>query len=72
MRQVRTLTAAVGVASFRRCYLDRAARSIGRPGHYPHELRHTAASHASAAGATVKSVQQMQGQRLGDAWPKER
>jgi integrase len=49
------------VANFRRGYFDRAAKAIGRPGLYPHELRHTAASLAIAAGATVKSVQRMLG-----------
>ncbi len=49
------------VSNFRRGYFDRAARGIGRPGLYPHELRHTAASLAIAAGATVKSVQRMLG-----------
>jgi integrase len=49
------------VANFRRGYFDRAAKSIGRAGFYPHELRHTAASLAIAAGATVKSVQRMLG-----------
>ena len=49
------------VANFRRGYFDRAAASIGHAGLYPHELRHTAASLAIAAGATVKSVQRMLG-----------
>jgi integrase len=49
------------VANFRRGYFDRAAASIGQSGLYPHELRHTAASLAIAAGATVKSVQRMLG-----------
>ena len=49
------------VANFRRGHFDRAAKGIGQPGFYPHELRHTAASLAIAAGATVKSVQRMLG-----------
>jgi integrase len=49
------------VGNFRRGYFDRAAKSIGQPGFYPHELRHTAASLAIASGATVKSVQRMLG-----------
>ena len=49
------------VANFRRGYFDRAATAIGKPGFYPHELRHTAASLAIASGATVKSVQRMLG-----------
>ncbi len=49
------------VANFRRGYFDRAAAAIGKPGFYPHELRHTAASLAIASGATVKSVQRMLG-----------
>ena len=49
------------VGNFRRGYFDKAARAIGQPGLYPHELRHTAASLAIAAGATVKSVQRMLG-----------
>jgi integrase len=46
---------------FRRGYFDRAAKAIGQPGSYPHELRHTAASLAIASGATVKSARQMLG-----------
>ena len=50
------------VANFRRGYFDRAAAvSIGVPGLVPHELRHTAASLAISAGATVESVQRMRG-----------
>ena len=49
------------MGNFRRGYFDKAARAIGQPGLYPHELRHTAASLAIAAGATVKSVQRMPG-----------
>src|SRR4051812_25001620 len=40
---------------------DLAAPDIGRPGLHPHELRHTAASLAIAAGADVKVVQPMLG-----------
>ncbi len=46
---------------FRRAAFDEAAASIGLPGLNPHELRHTAASLAIAAGADVKVVQQMLG-----------
>ncbi|NQX11373.1 site-specific integrase [Microbacteriaceae bacterium VKM Ac-2855] len=46
---------------FRRGWLDAAAASIGREGLTPHELRHTAASLAISAGASVKSVQRMLG-----------
>lgn len=45
----------------RRDCCDKAARFIGQPGRYPHELRHTAVSLAIAAGATVKSVHRMLG-----------
>jgi hypothetical protein len=40
---------------------DPAAEKAGLPGLTPHELRHTAASLAVAAGANVKAVQQMLG-----------
>ncbi|GAB3312791.1 site-specific integrase [Geodermatophilus aquaeductus] len=46
---------------FRRAAFDEAAASIGLAGLHPHELRHTAASLAIAAGADVKVVQQMLG-----------
>lgn len=46
---------------FRRAAFDEAAASIGLEGLSPHELRHTAASLAIAAGADVKVVQQMLG-----------
>jgi integrase len=46
---------------FRQAAFAAAAESIGRPGLYPHELRHTAASLAIASGADVKVVQQMLG-----------
>ncbi len=48
-------------AIFRRGHFDAAAAAIGIPGLHPHELRHTAASLAIAAGADVKVVQQMLG-----------
>lgn len=48
-------------AVFRRAAFDDAATRIGMPGLRPHELRHTAASLAIAAGADVKVVQQMLG-----------
>ncbi len=48
-------------AIFRRGGFDAAARAIGLPGLHPHELRHTAASLAIAAGADVKVVQHMLG-----------
>ena len=47
--------------NFRPRFFDRAARAAGLEGLTPHELRHTAASLAVAAGANVKSVQQMLG-----------
>src|SRR4051794_24130767 len=40
---------------------DRAAAAAGLRGLTPHELRHTAASLAVAAGANVKAVQRMLG-----------
>jgi len=49
------------VQNFRRTYFDRAAAQVGVPGLVPHELRHTAASLAIAAGASVKAVQAMLG-----------
>jgi integrase len=49
------------VGNFRRRYFDRAARDVGLEGLVPHELRHTAASLAIAAGASVKGVQAMLG-----------
>ncbi len=48
---------------FRRAAFDRAATAIGIPGLHPHELRHTAASLAIAAGADVKVVQKMLGHK---------
>ena len=47
--------------NFRRRVFDPAARRAGVPGLTPHELRHTAASLAVAAGANIKAVQQMLG-----------
>ena len=47
--------------NFRRRVFDRAAESVGLAGLTPHELRHTAASLAIAAGANVKAVQRMLG-----------
>jgi integrase len=49
------------VGNFRRGCFDAAAKSIGLDGLTPHELRHTAASLAIRAGATVKGVQGMLG-----------
>jgi integrase len=49
------------VGNFRRGWFDAAARAVGLEGLVPHELRHTAASLAIAAGATVKGVQAMLG-----------
>ena len=48
---------------FRRAAYDHAAEVIGMPGLHPHELRHTAASLAIAAGADVKVVQKMLGHK---------
>lgn len=48
---------------FRRAAFDRAAEAIGMPGLHPHELRHTAASLAIAAGADIKVVQKMLGHK---------
>jgi integrase len=71
--------AVLRVANFRRGYFDRAAKKIGVPGLVPHELRHTAASLAIAAGGSVKSVQRMLGHasatltldRYGHLFPDE-
>lgn len=49
------------VHRFRRGTFDRAAASLGLGGLVPHELRHTAASLAISAGASVKGVQSMLG-----------
>jgi integrase len=51
------------VNSFRRATFDAAARAAGLDGFVPHELRHTAASLAIAAGANIKVVQTMLGHR---------
>ena len=67
------------VGNFRRRCFDDAARSTGHAGFHPHELRHTAASLAISAGATVKSVQRMLGHasatltldRYGHLFPDE-
>ena len=48
------------VSTFRTAF-GAAATAIGVPGLHPHQLRHTAASLAIAAGADVKVVQQMLG-----------
>jgi integrase len=47
--------------NFRRDHFDPAATAAGLDGLTPHELRHTAASLAVAAGANVKAVQRMLG-----------
>lgn len=49
------------VQNFRRRYFDTAAAQVGLDGLVPHELRHTAASLAISAGASVKGVQAMLG-----------
>jgi integrase len=51
---------------FRRAAFDRAATAIGMPGLHPHELRHTAASLAIAAGADVKSRTEDARPQVGD------
>lgn len=51
------------VRNFRRAVFDRAVTELGFDGFHPHELRHTAASLAIAAGADVKLVQQMLGHK---------
>ncbi len=48
---------------FQRAALDEAAEALGLSGLHPHELRHTAASLAIAAGANVKVVQTMLGHK---------
>ncbi len=53
--------AVLRVRNFRRGYFDPAAVEVGLDGLVPHELRHTAASLAVAAGASVKGVQAMLG-----------
>ncbi|MDP9394864.1 MAG: tyrosine-type recombinase/integrase [Actinomycetota bacterium] len=53
--------AVLRLPNFRRRVFDPAARRAGLGGLVPHELRHTAASLAIAAGASVKGVQSMLG-----------
>ena len=55
--------AVMRTGTFRRGALIKAAKSIGIPGFHPHELRHSAASLAIAAGADIKVVQQMLGHK---------
>src|SRR5699024_8189233 len=50
-------------SNFRRDVVSPAAERVGLSGLVPHELRHTAASLAIAAGADVKVVQQMLGHK---------
>ncbi|RFZ40884.1 putative prophage phiRv2 integrase [Mycobacterium marinum] len=45
---------------YRRAF-DQAAKDVGVPGLVPHELRHTCASLAIAAGATILAVQRLLG-----------
>jgi integrase len=52
---------AVRLGNWRRDVFDRACRLAGVEGVSPHDLRHTAASLAIAAGASVKAVQRMLG-----------
>jgi integrase len=47
--------------NFRRRHWDKAVAAAGLDGLTPHDLRHTAASLAVAAGANVKAVQRMLG-----------
>ncbi|WP_074316156.1 tyrosine-type recombinase/integrase [Micromonospora cremea] len=47
--------------NFRARVFEPAAASVGLAGLTPHDLRHTAASLAVAAGANVKAVQRMLG-----------
>lgn len=54
---------ALRVRVFRHGGFDAAAQGVGVAGMHPHELRHTAASLAIAAGADVKVVQQMLGHK---------
>ncbi len=51
------------VRNFKRDVFNNAVREVGPAGFHPHELRHTAASLAIAAGADVKLVQQMLGHK---------
>lgn len=74
-----TTGAPLRVGSFRRAGFDRAAVAVGLEGLTPHELRHTAASLAIAAGASIKAVQGMLGHasatltldRYGHLYPDE-
>lgn len=67
------------VQNFRRRGFDRATASVGLDGLVPHELRHTAASLAIAAGASIKGVQAILGHasatltldRYGHLFPDE-
>ncbi|WP_166435903.1 tyrosine-type recombinase/integrase [Cellulomonas shaoxiangyii] len=52
---------AMRVGNARRDWFDGAATDAGVAGLTPHELRHTAASLAVAAGASVLAVQRMLG-----------
>ncbi|HET7306001.1 MAG TPA: tyrosine-type recombinase/integrase, partial [Segeticoccus sp.] len=49
------------VRNMRRDWFDAAAVAAGVPGLTPHELRHTAASMAVSAGASVLALQRMLG-----------
>ncbi|MFC6715095.1 tyrosine-type recombinase/integrase [Branchiibius cervicis] len=49
------------VRNMRRSWFDRAAKEVGLEGLVPHELRHTLASLAVSAGASVLAVQRMLG-----------
>lgn len=51
----------IRVGNFRRAVFDKATASVGLEGLHPHALRHTAASVAVSAGASVKDVQRMLG-----------
>jgi integrase len=76
--------AALRNSNFRHRVLTPAAASVGLAGLSPRDLRHTAASLATAAGANVKVVQQMMGHAsaamtldvyaglFGDAWTRSR
>lgn len=55
--------AACVCTSGQRAALIEAAEAIGVEGLQPHELRHTAASRAIAAGANIKVVQMMLGHK---------
>ena len=53
--------AVLRTGNFRRDVFYRAVRSVDLDGFTPHELKHTAASLAITAGASVKAVQRMLG-----------